>query len=70
MIGVFIFQRNVLATCKHNLNIVSKFPPHLPNRLKFIKYLMSMYYMPGTVVGIRECKALGSSGVNLKKFML
>ena len=70
MTGVFIFQLDVLATGKYNLNILSKSPPPLANRLNFIKYLMSTYYVSVTVVGIRERKPLVNDGANMKNFML
>lgn len=69
MTGVFIFRLDVLATCKYNLNILSKFLPP-PNRLNFIKYLMSTYYVSVTVVGIRESKALINYGANVNNFMV
>lgn len=70
MTGVFIFQPDVLATCKYNLNMLSKFlfPP--TNRLNFIRYLMSTYYVLVTVVRIREFKALANYGTNVKNFRL
>ena len=70
MIGVFIFQLDVLATCKCNLNIISKFLLPPTNRPKFIKYLMSTYYVSVTVVQVRECKVSVSYGDAMKNFRL
>lgn len=66
MIGAFIFQLDVLATCKQNLNIISTFLLSPTNRLKFIKYLMSTYYVSVTVVCILQWFAYYSGSHTVK----